>query len=123
MPVRFMDIITRQYVRANPATYFVFGDNEARAGFGGQAKEMRGEPNAIGVRTKRLPSNTPDVFWYEKDVRWCINMVEDDLRRIDRVLYDGLGTGLAGLPELAPSVHAFICKRVTAMGRRYGVVA
>jgi redox-sensitive bicupin YhaK (pirin superfamily) len=28
---------------------FVFGDNLRRTGFGGQAAEMRGEPNAVGI--------------------------------------------------------------------------
>jgi hypothetical protein len=44
--------ITREMVRADPSTVFVFGDNMARNGLAGQAKEMRGEPNAIGVPTK-----------------------------------------------------------------------
>ena len=58
MPVRLMKFITRQYVKAHPNVYFVFGDNEVRRGYGGQAKEMRGELNTVGVRTKRTPGQT-----------------------------------------------------------------
>lgn len=41
--------IKRQDLKSNPNTQYLFGDNLKRSGFGGQAKEMRGEPNAIGI--------------------------------------------------------------------------
>jgi hypothetical protein len=44
--------ITREMVQADRNTVYVFGDNVARHGLGGQAKAMRGEPNTIGVSTK-----------------------------------------------------------------------
>jgi hypothetical protein len=36
--------ITRAMVQADRDTIFVFGDNMKRAGYGGQAGQMRGEP-------------------------------------------------------------------------------
>ena len=53
MPVIFMSSITREFVRNHPDFIFVFGDNLAKKGLGGQAREMRGEPNAVGIATKR----------------------------------------------------------------------
>lgn len=64
MSFRYVKYITRQMMRAEPTTLFVFGDNLAQVGYGGQAKEMRGEPNAVGIPTKRKPSRTaPDEFF------------------------------------------------------------
>lgn len=42
--IEYRDHITRAMLRAEPEKLFVFGDNFVRTGFGGQAKEMRGEP-------------------------------------------------------------------------------
>jgi hypothetical protein len=53
---------TRQDLRDNPAKLFVFGDNFARRGLGGQAREARGEPNAIGIRTQKAPTYEPSDF-------------------------------------------------------------
>ncbi len=50
-------IITRAEVRANPDRYYVFGDNMTGTGYGGQAAQMRGEVNAVGVPTKWRPDN------------------------------------------------------------------
>ena len=47
--------ITREYVRANPDKIFLFGDNLEQRGLGGQAAAMRGEPNAVGIPTKKRP--------------------------------------------------------------------
>jgi hypothetical protein len=55
MTLIFQEWITRKDLRENPDKRYVFGDNVERRGYGGQAKEMRGEPNAIGVVTKWAP--------------------------------------------------------------------
>jgi hypothetical protein len=54
-----MPIVFRQWI----TPFYVFGDNGRRIGFGGQAKEMRGEPNAIGVATEWVPTNRPNAFF------------------------------------------------------------
>ncbi len=48
-----MDYITREIVRDNPKKIFVFGDNDERDGFGGQAGQMRGEKNSIGIQQRK----------------------------------------------------------------------
>ncbi len=63
MPIRREPHITRQMVRAEPEAYWVFGDNLARKGLGGKAREMRGEPNTIGIVTKRAPTMNPEAFF------------------------------------------------------------
>lgn len=65
--IEYRKFITRQMLRDEPEKLFVFGDNFGRVGFGGQAKEMRGEPNAVGVLTKRFPSMVHAAFLTDDD--------------------------------------------------------
>ena len=52
--------ITKEYLRANPQTIFVFGDNMARKGYGGAAA-LRDEPNTYGFITmKNIYEENPD---------------------------------------------------------------
>lgn len=119
-------LITREYVRANPTMMFVFGDNMARRGYGGQAKAMRNEPNAIGVPTKWTPSLEDAAYFYDAD--WDQLMVRDAIMRafqqIENALTlghdvvipsDGLGTGLADLPKRGPRIFEYIEKRIKAL--------
>ena len=119
-----MKYITREYVRAHPDVLFVFGDNMARRGMGGQAKAMRGEPNAIGVPTKWLPERTRGAYFVDHDVHNRLvneeitaafgRIMEHVMNRKDVVFpEDGLGTGLAELPTRAPKVHALIERLTT----------
>ena len=71
MPLIFKDRITRKDLQSHPETLFVFGDNEARVGMGGQAKECRGERNAVGVATKRGPSMAGESMWSDADFDRC----------------------------------------------------
>ncbi len=68
MPIIREPRITRQMVREHPDRLFVFGDNLARVGYGGQAREMRDEPNAVGIPTKKLPTMTEGAFFSDADV-------------------------------------------------------
>lgn len=115
MPIIFKDWITREFVQAHPNDYFVFGDNAQRVGLGGQAKAMRGEPNAIGVATKRAPDMEETSFY--ADTEEDIRIVSHDLAKVilaDRAGYtiyvptDGLGTGLAQLPSRSPYINKLI---------------
>jgi len=112
MPVRYVKWITRDMLRAAPRTTFVFGDNTIRVGFGGQAAEMRGEPNALGVATLYRPGE-----FYRAGDPAALAAVMYDLDKVARVLavggdivapLDGLGTGLARLPEHSPALHRLI---------------
>lgn len=110
--VKYLDWITRDMLRAKPDARFVFGDNTARVGFGGQAKECRGEPNAIGVATLYAPGN-----FYDPNDHFARHMVLGDLLNVSEALgsgatvyvpRDGLGTGLARLPGHAPALANLI---------------
>jgi hypothetical protein len=103
-------------VQADRNAIFVFGDNMKRAGYGGQAGQMRGEPNTIGVPTNGRQSEASRHF-----LRMRIGLtpkyraISDAFRLMGDCLSvgrnvvipsDGLGTGLAELPTRAPKLHA-----------------
>jgi len=108
-----MDFIRRADLRAHPDWLFVFGDNFARAGHGGQAKECRGEPNAVGIPTKRLPGTQEAAYLTSNDIAAWKNHAGPNLARIHSALaYEltvvfpsaGIGTGLAQLERRAPAI-------------------
>jgi len=89
---------------------FVFSDNEQRTGTGGQAI-IRECHNTFGVATKRKPSNQPESFM--TDCSKDLLTVQYDLAQLLEIYYSGktlvfpaagLGTGLAQLPERAPTI-------------------
>jgi hypothetical protein len=102
--------ITRNMLKEEPNTLFVFGDNFEREGFGGQAKEMRGEPNAVGIITKRSPSMDSSAFLKDADIyEWYAANAESVLRLKKHTAMivwplHGIGTGLAKLKEHAPRI-------------------
>lgn len=110
--------IYREDLKANPQLLYIFGDNTVRTGFGGQACEMRGEPNAFGIITKKLPSHTyPVSYFFDRDEYKSI--VDNDFRCLRDRIYngkykalviptDGIGTGLAKLKEYAPKMLEYI---------------
>lgn len=115
MPIRYEKHITRAMLRAEPDTLFVFGDNLARRGLGGQAKEMRGEPNAIGIPTKRAPGMCDGDFMRDEDfdtfrheAAGSLSVLRVHLEGGGSVVWpaDGIGTGLAQLLDRAPKVWA-----------------
>lgn len=112
MPVKYLDWYTREGLRAEPDARFVFGDNCRRIGYGGQAAACRDEPNAIGVATLYEPGR-----FYRSDDPLALIVVTLDLGFVGIALSDGhtvyaprdgLGTGLARLPEHAPNLHRLI---------------
>ncbi|WNL50737.1 hypothetical protein RPALISO_150 [Ruegeria phage RpAliso] len=117
MPVITQKFIFRSDLRSNPDVKYLFGDNLKRVGLGGQAKEMRGEPNAIGVATKRAPGMRADDFFDDHDLRSLQKAIDEDLEPARAHLRgggtivipeDGLGTGLSELPKRAPLVNKFL---------------
>ena len=104
--------IARADLRAEPAALFIFGDNLARIGLGGQAKAMRGEPNAVGLPTKR----SPWVFFTDKDLGLVMVENLEPLERLRNHLLlgrklvvplHGIGTGLAELRQHAPLIALY----------------
>lgn len=104
-------MIFRSDLKNNPKLTYVFGDNLSRVGFGGQAKEMRGEPNAFGIATKK---STYECF-NESDEDFALAKKEfyEKFLELKKILdygliivwpEDGIGTGLADLPRKAPRI-------------------
>ena len=102
---------------AEPTSLFVFGDNAQRRGLGGQAKEMRGEHNAVGIPTKHSPSMHQGSFFIDSDLDYFIEISRSDFKRLfyhtnygGTVVWplDNIGTGLARLPERAPKIFQLI---------------
>jgi hypothetical protein len=113
--------ITRQRVRENLDTIFIFGDNLQEKGFGGQAREMRGEPNAIGIPTKNAPDLRESSFFSDQDLDRVKGFIDAAFDRINHKLKqgykvviptDGVGTGLAQLPTRAPKIHDYINRKI-----------
>ena len=132
MPVLFMSSITREFVRNHPNFIFVFGDNLAGKGLGGQAKEMREEPNAVGIATKRSPSMNSDAFFSDSDIHNVIVMgaIKDSFRILEFHLLsgdvvvipkNGVGGGLANLPVNAPLIDTFIKDSIERLVNIYGL--
>lgn len=118
--IEFLTHITRDMLRAAPDARYVFGDNLQRRGLGGQAKEMRGEPNAIGIPTKKAPSLADHAFFKDNDTfAWeAINAGLLEVKAAldeGRVVYfpkDGIGNGLASMPARSPDLYRHLVREV-----------
>ena len=116
MTVDYRKHITRHDLTHHRDTIFVFGDNDVRSGLGGQAREMRGEPNAVGVRVKKSPSMDSSSFYTDDEYQDNIRKITEDLRQLKIVSHnkniifpeDGIGTGLALLYSTAPKTFEFL---------------
>lgn len=118
MPIVFQKFIHRLDLLMNRHVTYVFGDNDERTGWGGQAKECRGEENAHGIRTKRKPGYGAvyysDVHYEEncrkidEDFEALFEMIRENRARIIVFPSDGLGTGYANLSTYAPRTLKYI---------------
>ena len=109
--------IERADLKNNPTVYFLFGDNTIRRGYGGQAKAMRDEPNAIGIATKMTPTSEDNAYFSDDSYRENTHIIGADFRaafqrrdegKLIVIPADGLGTGLSELPTRAPKTNAFL---------------
>ena len=108
-----------QDVRSNPDKIFVFGDNSIRKGTGGQA-QIRNEPNAVGIMTKKFPRNTPDAFLYDSEYAENIKRINEDIDNLKEkvkgktVVFptDGIGTNLADIAHTAPRTMEYLINRL-----------
>lgn len=111
MPILYQKWIFREDLQKNPSVLYAFGDNELRKGRKGQAYEMRGEPNAVGIRTKRTPSTDANAYWSDDNLINNCQMIEEDLDILRTHLSkggivvlpaNGIGTGLAAMSARCP---------------------
>lgn len=115
--------VTRESLRADPDTIYVFGDNLVGEGFGGQARACRGEPNAMGIPTKKRASKDEDAYFtdeeYEANVTAinraveAIKVLQVQGRKI--VVLQGIGEGLAALPQRAPMTYTWLLLRLAEL--------
>lgn len=120
--IQRLKYITREYVKANPDKLFLFGDNLEHRGFGGQAAAMRGEPNAVGIPTKKKPTRDESAFFTDNEFEHNKSAIETALfpvftavseKNITVVIpADGLGTGRAELDKRAPQTFAYLQRRL-----------
>lgn len=120
-----MRFISREYVRANPDKLFLFGDNLERRGFGGQAAAMRGEPNVIGIPTKKSPTYADAAYFTDREFNRNKAAIDrafarltkavSDAIRVIVVPSDGLGTGRAELDKRAPRTFAYLQGRLAEL--------
>lgn len=116
--MRYEKFITRKMLQDNPNTLFVFGDNLLHKGMAGQAKEMRGEQNAVGIPTKAYPGmGEADFFNDEDDFVLATSQISKQFIKLFNhargggdIVWpeDGIGTGLADLKNKAPKIWHFI---------------
>lgn len=117
--------ITRAFVRAHPDYIFLFGDNLIQRGLGGQAKEMRGEFNAIGIPTKKQPSNADYAFFSDIEYKSNIKAIDKAFMALDKysdgtiliLPSAGLGTGLADLENKAPFTFKYLRTKLINLGK------
>ena len=117
-----MKRISREFVRANRDRIFLFGDNLVGQGFGGQAAAMRGEPNCVGIPTKKFPSSRDDAFFTDLEfdqnkaaIDHSFELLASISSTTDQVIVipaNGIGTGRAQLESRAPLTFAYLQKRL-----------
>jgi len=115
--VIFQKWISRSDLMDNPDKLYVFGDNNKRYGRGGQAKEMRGEPNAFGVPTKWAPWKSDDAYFSDTQYDVVAEIFDFHFKKLKShiengtsvvIPADGLGTGLSQLPQRAPKINELL---------------
>jgi hypothetical protein len=132
MDVIYLDHITRNDVRNNPEYLFIFGDNDDRRGYGGQAKEIRGEMNSYGICVKKTPDMSQNAFYTDDEYEYNVKKITNDINRImdivDEFKYKGIvissagiGTGFAQLSKRAPKTEAFLNGILLSIGILNGV--
>lgn len=119
--IEIRELITRENVRAEPDKIFLFGDNLKKAGYGGQAKEMRGEANARGIPTKKEPMMRPTSFFTDKELAANKKVIDEAFGKIPEgktIVFpkSGIGTGLANLAEKAPQTFTYLNKKLAEIG-------
>ncbi len=115
--VIILDRYNRSLIKANPSVLFVFGDNLARVGYGGQAAEARGCYNSVGIPTKISPSEyifdqdvENDINWFKAPILQAFVILFNHLKNGGTIVWpkDGVGTGLARLDVTAPRLFKTI---------------
>lgn len=102
--------LTCDLVRSHPDKTFVFGDNLLRRGMAGQAI-IRGESNAFGIPTKRLPSMDKLALFSDRpdEMDAVLTALRElyVLARTTQIVFpwSGLGTGMGRMDAVSPGIY------------------
>jgi hypothetical protein len=120
-----MSNIQREDLRNNREVAFVFEDNDTLQGLNGMAREMRGEPNAYGIRVRKSNVNKPSAFWtddtfdlncakIDKDIGdiWALILMDLDVVMPSQ----GIGTGPSKLFSTAPKTFDYLQSQLDRFG-------
>lgn len=125
--VRIVNRYSREQIMEDPNTLYVFGDNLERTGYGGQAGEARGCPNAIGIPTLFAPGRpaTPEYISLFRAVAATeFQTLYLHLMSGGDIVWpkDGVGTGLANLQENCPELLFYINNYLKRLTSTFGEV-
>tara|TARA_E500000305_G_scaffold31974_1_gene24212 strand:- start:9372 stop:18365 length:8994 start_codon:yes stop_codon:yes gene_type:complete len=109
----------KSMLRANTDKVYLFGDNLEGRGKGGQAV-IRDEPNSFGIPTKKSPRRDSDAYFMDAEFEANKVAIDNAINAIPKnkiIVFpeDGLGTGLAKLPEKAPRTWEYLQQRLEGL--------
>jgi endonuclease YncB( thermonuclease family)/pyruvate/2-oxoglutarate dehydrogenase complex dihydrolipoamide acyltransferase (E2) component len=116
--VRRVHRMTKAAVEADPSTYYLFGDNLKREGFGGQATIRNAvTKNVIGIPTKKTKSTDEAAYFTDADYDLAVAEIDKAFASIPKgasivIPSDGIGTGRAQLETRAPKIFAYLQKKL-----------
>jgi len=110
----------RTTANENKNFLFIFGDNDAKRGIGGQAV-IRNCSNSMGIPTKKFPNNRPGSFYTDKE--YALNQEKIDVailnimtasKSYDAIILpeNGFGNGLAKLHIKAPRTYDYLNRKI-----------
>lgn len=113
-PTEIEEIFSVQKCKDNPRKLYIYGDNQAGWGKGGQAI-IRDEPNTFGISTKYSPSQYYTDDRFEENSDYLIKEIDELfflLKNYDVLVFPkyGLGTGLSQMQKYAPKSFIFLCE-------------
>lgn len=115
--IRIRKFIHRTECRTHPNELFIFGGNMSHFGRGGQARQMRDEPNAVEIVTKRYPGILEEHYFADSDFDRALAELAPAFQKLEEHLMcggtivipeNGVGTERADLQKRAPKIWAYI---------------
>lgn len=106
--------------KSEPTALFIFGDNNIKKGKKGQAV-IRDCPNSIGIPTKKYPTLSKSAYYTDDEfdenrlnIKIAINQIILLADNYDTIYLpeNGIGTGLADLPNVAPKTYKYLQKKI-----------
>ena len=122
--IEFTDNISREYVQSHPDEIFVYSENYLREGYGEESKEMRGEPNTVGIVTRKKSGTTEDSFFNDLEFEENKIKINEGIKEIISFIDEGkkinfptqgIGTDSSQLKLRAPKTYEFLIQTLKAL--------